>query len=148
MTKKEFKEAVFPVIQEYARVDGITAMEQAEAMWGRIAAGDTWTAPAGVPKNALLDVLEPLEGFQYKKRYEGPSRDHRTNTWRLECPRCGHTFVPRTVMSRYELVECPKGANSKKPCGYSQTIDYDRDGDETRLIRKDDPRNRGDRDPG
>jgi phage terminase large subunit GpA-like protein len=38
----------------------------------------------------------------------GLSSDYRTQRWRVVCPKCGHTFSPRTTMLSTQLIDCPK----------------------------------------
>jgi len=41
-------------------------------------------------------------------RLLGPSSDHRTQRWEVECPACGKLFVPMTTRLATQELDCPK----------------------------------------
>ncbi len=55
----------------------------------------------------------------FTRRYLGPSRDGRTNRWKVICP-CGTAFTPLTTMFRHQHVQCPK-------CRQEGWVDYNAD---------------------
>jgi hypothetical protein len=56
------------------------------------------------------------------KKNLGTDND-RANIWEITCE-CGHKFKPPTTFLRRQWVSCPK-------CGKSETVDYNKEGDET-----------------
>ena len=63
--------------------------------------------------------LKRTHAVNHLLSYIGPSSDHRTNRWRITCPRCGHAFEPRTTMFASASLAC-----EGRKCGAELLVDY------------------------
>ena len=73
-------------------------------------------------QSAVSDPSVRVEGDvmrSTKPRCLGPSSDHRTNAWEVECPKCGRKFKPYTTRFAHQGLDCPRSK-----CGAQMLADY------------------------
>lgn len=54
-------------------------------------------------------------------KFQGLSRDQRTNVWHVICPSCGYTNKPHTTMCSTQVFECNK-CHKDIFCDYNEEV--------------------------